>query len=539
MAERGGGWRGWLAIALGVAVAWGSIAAQGPPPAASADAPPGEFSAGRAGAVVAEVAVEPHPTGSPANDRAREVILRRLQGLGIEAEVQAPRDPASPLRNVVARVPGKGPSGRKALMLCAHYDSVPHGPGAGDDGSGVAVILETLRALRAGPPLDRDLIALIDDGEERGLHGAHLFVDEHPRAGEVGVVLNFDARGTSGPSFMFETSDGNGWLVRQFAAASPRPLATSVSMDIYRLMSNSTDLTVFKQAGMAGLNFAFSRGLSDYHTRDDTPANLDPRTLQHQGENALALTRHLGHLDLDDVRRDDVVYFSILNRAVVIYPVAWAWPLGAVPALLWVVVAAVGWRRGRVGLLDLAAGLGAWPLAAFVAVFAAGGFWLVLRDVVTNLGLPVLRVDLPILTACAVVAATVMLLLERRLGRGRPAEALGLGGLAWWAALALATARWAPGMSYVFAWPTLAALVALGASLLWNRDSGGAVVANFLGAAPTLVLMPPMTREAFQALSFRMTTPLMLLVVITLGAILPILGPIVAPRRLEGAGRAG
>ena len=88
---------------------------------------------------------------------------------------------------------------------------------------------------------------------------------------------------------MFETSDKNGWLVRQFAAGvSPRPVATSVSMDVYRIMPNDTNLTVFKRAGLAGLNFAFAGGSVYYHTGGDSPANLDPRTLEHQGENALA-----------------------------------------------------------------------------------------------------------------------------------------------------------------------------------------------------------------------------------------------------------
>ena len=102
---------------------------------------------------------------------------------------------------------GQGPSGKKALMLCAHYDSVPTGPGASDNAAGVAVVLETLRALKAGPPLERDVIALFPDGEENGFHGSRLFVDEHPWAKDVSVVLNFDARGNSGPSIMFETSD--------------------------------------------------------------------------------------------------------------------------------------------------------------------------------------------------------------------------------------------------------------------------------------------------------------------------------------------
>ena len=187
--------------------------------------------------------------------------------------------------------------------------------------------------IKAGPLLARDLIVLFDDGEENGFHGSRLFVDEHPWAKEIGLVLNFDARGNSGPSIMFETSEDNGWLIRQYAQAIPQPLATSLSMDVYRIMPNDTDLTVFKQAGMGGLNFAFGAGLAYYHTPEDTPENLDPRTLQHQGENALAAVRRFGQLDLDDTRQENVVYTSILSRMVMSYSTKWVPPLAFVAGL--------------------------------------------------------------------------------------------------------------------------------------------------------------------------------------------------------------
>src|SRR4029453_6210943 len=90
------------------------------------------------------------------------------------------------IRNVLARFPGRTPGG-PAVVLMAHYDGVPGGPAAADAGSGPAAILETLRALRAGPPLAHDVIALITDGEEAGLLGAAAFVREHAWAKDVGV----------------------------------------------------------------------------------------------------------------------------------------------------------------------------------------------------------------------------------------------------------------------------------------------------------------------------------------------------------------
>src|SRR4029079_1979737 len=157
--------------------------------------------------------------------------------------------PAGSVDNVVGRLPGSAST--RAVLLVAHYDSVPWTAAASDDGAGVAAILEALRALRTGPPLRNDLVVLFTDGEEAGLLGAKAFVEGHRWARGVGVALNFEARGTGGPSLMFETSAGNGRLVRELAAAAPRPTASSLFYDIYRLLPNDTDLSEFKEAGFA------------------------------------------------------------------------------------------------------------------------------------------------------------------------------------------------------------------------------------------------------------------------------------------------
>ena len=59
------------------------------------------------------------------------------------------------------------------------------------------------------------LVFLVDEGEEAGLLGASGFVADHPLAPAIGAVVNLEARGTSGPSVMFETSGDNGWLVAE------------------------------------------------------------------------------------------------------------------------------------------------------------------------------------------------------------------------------------------------------------------------------------------------------------------------------------
>ena len=111
-------------------------------------------------------------------------------------------------------------------------------------------------------------------------------------------------------------------------------------------------------------------------------------SLQHQGENALALARQLGRLDLDHTRRGDVIYTSILNRTVLYYPRSWAFLLALATAALYLVVAAIGLGSGRLRLVDLTAGVGVWLVAAVASIFAVGGFWVVLRGILRGVVLP-------------------------------------------------------------------------------------------------------------------------------------------------------
>lgn len=107
---------------------------------------------------------------------------------------------------------------------------------------------------------------------------------------------------------MFETSDNNGWLVKEFADAAPTPVAHSFIYSLYKLMPNDTDLSIFKEAGLAGMNFAFGEGVSHYHTTSDSLGELDKESLQHHGEYMLSLVRHFGELDLGKERKGNQVF---------------------------------------------------------------------------------------------------------------------------------------------------------------------------------------------------------------------------------------
>ena len=341
-----------------------------PPAPLPLTAPATQFSAQRAAGILAELVGTgiPHPLASPADERVRERIVAYLRELGLPVELQRgwACDDAFAcgwVVNVISRIEGTGPSS-DAVLLATHYDSVPAGPGAGDDGVGVASVLEIARALKAMPAPRHPIVLLIDEGEEAGLLGARLFVAGHGAARTVRAAVNLDARGDSGPSLMFETGAATDWTMRLFGSAVARPMSNSLYYFIYKLLPNDTDFTVFKAAGYEGLNFALIGDVERYHTPQDDFAHLDPRSLQHQGQNALAAVLALANTELHPPSIRSAVFFDVMSRALIHWPASWSVAIGialavALLALLWVVPRRTG-VRGRELLWAFAAWLVAW-----------------------------------------------------------------------------------------------------------------------------------------------------------------------------------
>lgn len=278
----------------------------------------GEFSAERAMDYVENIAKKPRPLGSAEHDRVRDYLLETLTRLGISPEIQKKKQPdGSVVENIIARIPGQ--KSTSAIMISAHYDTVDGSPGAADNGSGVSAILETVRILSNTKTLKNDVVILLSDGEESGLLGARAFVSDHPWASEVGIVFNFEARGSMGPSILFETSEGNDRLIEEFVKSTPNPIAHSFFYDIYRYLPHETDLNVFKEAGMYGLNFGFYRKGLSYHSAIDTPENLSIASLQHHGEYMIDLVQHFGKLNLVAKEEGNRIYFNLLGKKIITY----------------------------------------------------------------------------------------------------------------------------------------------------------------------------------------------------------------------------
>jgi hypothetical protein len=524
-------------FASGIAL---SIGTEAPPAAVPADAPADQFSAHRAVRHVREIAAKPHPVGSPEAAEVRVSIERTLKQFGLEpgtltVTFQTPAGERQ-LVDIIARLKGTGSAGKKAVVLMSHYDSVPNAPGASDDGSGVATLFETLRALRSGPPLRRDVIFLFTDGEEIGLIGSRCILGEHrggigpghPWIDDFGLVLNIEASGNRGPCYMFETGENNGWLMREFARAAPYPIASSLAPVVYGLLPNSTDLTNFIRAGFPGLNFAYIEGKWCYHTPNDNVANLDLRSLQHQGSYALSLSRHFGNLERDDPREADAVYFNPIGYWLVVYPGSWVKPLAVAAALLYIATVCAGFRAGRLSLRGFAGGIIALP-AALAA--GSGGAWGVLKLLQTARP----EVDWeatsgPVALLLLLVALALFLAVYAPLWNRAGTANLDLGALAWWA-LASVLLAWAlPGASYAPLWILLFRLTAT--LLGWCTDHPALAGAlQDAGALAALAIVPAEAFALYTAIRVDVPAILAAAALLLPAAALPQLARLVAPRR--------
>jgi hypothetical protein len=497
-----------LPAALAGLVVLGILLSMGlrPPPARPATAPEDEFSAHRAIAILEGLLGEgvPHPVGSPANFVVRDRIVERLTSYGYAVEVQrafacrAHGGMCAPVENIITRLPGSGGAAR-AVMLTSHYDSRGAGPGAADAGAAVAGILEVARIIRSEAPFANDVILLLTDGEEAGLLGAEAFVAEHPWAADVGVVINLEARGTSGPSIMFETSENNRWLVREFARAVRRPVANSLTYDVYRLLPNDTDATVYKREGIAAINFAFIGELSHYHTALDDIAQLNDRTVQHHGDNALAMVRRFANTHLEP-QPGDAVYADFFGVALLHWPAAWTLP-AAVLFLLTVMACSLALiRRAQLQISALFWALLVTVLALAAAVVLGFGVGALLAGVTGRPG--VLHAwPGPALLALWLGAVTLVLCAGTFVARRAGFWALFAAPWLVIALLAAAVAARLPGASVVLVIPAALGATAMALAVFGSpeirRHADVTAIAAALGAGFSLIPLALLLYSAF------------------------------------------
>ncbi len=378
-----------ISALLVAGIIYGIFFAMMPQTVAEGEIPLTEFSTKRALEQVASMTKAPHYVGSENHKAIASYLEQELQKLGLETTTQegytlTEWGNLAKSKNILARI--KGSNSSKALMLLSHYDSAPHSAslGASDDASGIATILESVRAFLANKTANKnDIIILFSDAEELGLNGAALFVTEHPWAKDVGLVLNLEARGSAGPSYMLmETNQGNAAMAREFSKANPGyPVSNSLMYSIYKMLPNDTDLTVFREEGkIQGFNFAFIDDHFNYHTQQDDLQHLSPKTLEHQGTYIMPLLNYFANANLSTLdSTEDYVYFNT-PFYFVSYPFSWNLILVSIAGILFVFFVFIGIGKRTLSIKEIGRGFA--PFFASLLVSGAVAFlgWKVLNE---------------------------------------------------------------------------------------------------------------------------------------------------------------
>lgn len=317
----------------------------------------------------------PRPTGSAELTRFRHRLMSTLEELGLNVTVQEVRPcdvwdhQCRPVTNVLAIARGESPS---IVLLMAHYDTAPRSPGAADNGASVAVLGELARNVRAIGRPRRTVLFLFTDAEEVDKAGAAGFFQHHPLARNVEVAINLDGSGSSGPSRLLRVAPQSGPYVRIYLQKGHYPLANSVRSYLFERLGSDSDFSEALSAGVPGLEFTFVGSRRTWHQPTDRLETLDPRTVQHHGENASALLHALAY-NGELAGASEYLFVTIAPRRVLYWPSGvWSWVLVAAGGLA-VLASVLGDRTitlravARGGGLTVAA-VGASAAAAILAL---------------------------------------------------------------------------------------------------------------------------------------------------------------------------
>lgn len=526
---------------IAVVVWWGFFVLSSPSPK-SANAPDTEFSVERAFRHVRAISEKPHPLGSGYHDEVRDYLVKTLSEMNLEPKVidgigvQHEHLAAARTQNIVAKLEGSQPE--RAILMMAHYDSRPYALGAADDGSGVAAILETVRAIQASGPLKNDIIILFTDGEELGLLGAELFADTYPQLEEIGLVLNLEARGSGGPSIMFETNRHNAALIPHFARATPNIFANSITYTVYQLLPNDTDFSVTKRAGLQGLNFAFIEDYLNYHTLQDSPGNLSLRSLQHHGENLLSNARYFGDRTFNLESDYDLVYFNNPFGGLTFYPAGWSLWLAVIVILLYLFTGIRQFLSNRVQMKNYFFSLILFLVLIGVIVLTTYFGWELLKELhpeyVWSQHGETYRHSWYLwgfISLTILVFTTSVSWMDKKFGTPN----LVAGFLFIWTVLTLITAVYLPATAYLFTWPTLFGILGwlgTGSYLVEDRPVDGRALLLFMaGSFMALFIVPPYVKFIQVALTTGMLSASMFLVVLVLGMAWPLVKIVISGYR--------
>ena len=537
------------------------------------DAPLTEFSAVRAMKHLEHIASKPHSMGTNEHSKVREYIVDELKKMGIEPEIQVTevfypdKYLAATVKNIIVTLSGTESS--KSILIAGHYDSVIDSYGASDDGSAVVTMLETIRLLRLKQPIKNDIIFLFTDGEEIGLTGASAFIEKHPLAKTIGLVLNFDSSGTSGPSTLYQTSNDNNWIINEFAKAVPFPIANSIFYEVSRNEPDDTDFSLFKKNGSSGFNFLYFEHKFDYHTGGDNAQNISVESIQHNGSYASSLIQHFANIKLDNTEKENAVYFNTIGKGFVHYSYLWIAPFAIVTVLLLLGILFIGFKRKILRPIRLLFGFLAFVIHLVIApsiitmttfilikYYPGNDFRLLFynQDILLiglvgitvaisfsfyHLALKGIRIWQLILFVSLII---LMLIWSSLISLMTILATVGIGAITWflyrkpttvwelslgssigWAILMVAGSIMIPGASYLFTWPLLFSLIPVGILFFRENRNEYSILQVFLFLAaslPILIWVPNLTYIFFTWLGLKMTGEAIIFTVLCLSILI-------------------
>eukprot|EP00250_Pteridium_aquilinum_P028284 c36898_g1_i1 orf=174-2999(-) len=358
----------------------------------------------------------PHPVGSQALDQALEYVLSRAEEVQAEApwdvDVEIDFFHAKPgvtslvgglfkgksliytnLKHIVVRVKPTSVRGAEnnSLLVSSHIDTVITAPGAGDCSSNIGVMLELVRAVSHwAHGFKHSVIFLFNTGEEEGLDGAHGFITQHPWSSSIRFAIDLEAIGVGGKSFLFQGGPDK-TIVELYAKVAKHPSAQILAQDVFLsgFVKSATDFQVYKEvANLSGLDFAFMQNVAVYHTKNDKIELLVPGSLQHIGDNILALLLEAAVSDklsssgfdngISGPSKMESVYFDILGKFLITYSQQFAKQLyNSIIAqsliLLLMSLFQGGWTSVKALLLSLQCLLLSWGFSLSLSFLAGWG----------------------------------------------------------------------------------------------------------------------------------------------------------------------
>ncbi|KAK0456080.1 putative zinc metalloprotease [Armillaria borealis] len=289
-----------------------------------------------------KIAEQPHPYNSHANDAVRSYILGRVHDIAAEhRHVHVVDDLVSngswasgaygvyfEGTNILVKIDGteKEYTEHGGVLFSAHYDSVSTAPGATDDGMGVATLLQLIQFFAQNRP-KRTAVFNINNGEEDWLNGAHAFL-VHPWSNITDTFLNLEGAASGGRPILFRATS-SAPLLSFLNTHVPHPHANVLSQDAFArgVIRSGTDYEVyFAGADIDGLDLAFYKGRSKYHTKFDAiPYTVgQKRALWSMMEAArgsgVALVNNDGPMHSKD--SSSAVYFDLFGTALIVFPLS-------------------------------------------------------------------------------------------------------------------------------------------------------------------------------------------------------------------------